>query len=324
MPLKKLVESEPSLDNSGVLPGRPTDKFRNHEFTPKSVTQPFALDFLVDSRENDPRPYLTIRIFGTPYKALLDSGASHTVMGGELMGVFDKFPAKLERLSDQYILTADHKKHKVIGKAMLPLTLSYKTKCLSVLVVPSLAQGIILGMDFWNKMHIVMDAYNKSWEFSDNCKSTGCIFSVGLLNETNLTESQKKTLDALLETYLSDQTTTALGRTHLVEHKIETGDAAPIKQRYYPMSPARLKLVYEELDKMLEQGIVEPSKSAWSSPIILVDKPDGGKRFCVDFRKLNLVTQRDAYPLPHVTSILDRLRDARFLSASDIKVLTGK
>lgn len=70
---------------------------------------------------------------------------------------------------------------------------------------------------------------------------------------------------------------------------------------------------------MLDLGVVEPSSSAWSSPIILVDKQDGGQRFCVDFRKVNLVTKKDAYPLPKVTSILDRLRDARYLSALDIK-----
>lgn len=70
---------------------------------------------------------------------------------------------------------------------------------------------------------------------------------------------------------------------------------------------------------MLAEGIVEPSKSGWSSPVVLVRKSDGSYRFCVDYRQLNSVTKRDAYPLPYISNILDRLRDARVLSSVDIK-----
>lgn len=85
------------------------------------------------------------------------------------------------------------------------------------------------------------------------------------------------------------------------------------------MSPARQKLVEEELEKMLDLNIVEPSRSPWSSPIVLLDKPDGSRRFCINFKALNAVTKPDAYPLPKVSHILDRLRDARYLSSLDIK-----
>lgn len=100
---------------------------------------------------------------------------------------------------------------------------------------------------------------------------------------------------------------------------IDTGDAPAIKQRYYPISPAQQKIVDEELGKMLQLGVVEPSHSEWSSSILLLDYPDGTKRFCMGFRKVNLVTKKDAYPIPHVTSILDRLQDASYLSSLDIK-----
>jgi len=70
---------------------------------------------------------------------------------------------------------------------------------------------------------------------------------------------------------------------------------------------------------MLENGIIEPSRSAWSLPIVVIKKKDGFYRFCIDFRKINEVTEKDAYSLLHVTVTLDKLRGARYLSILDLK-----
>jgi len=67
-------------------------------------------------------------------------------------------------------------------------------------------------------------------------------------------------------------------------------------------------IINREVDEMLEQGVIEPSHSPWSSPIVVVRKKDGKQRFCIDFRKVNEVTRKDAYPLPQVTATLDKLR----------------
>lgn len=111
-----------------------------------------------------------------------------------------------------------------------------------------------------------------------------------------------------------------LGYTTVAEHdiKLQPG-TSPIKQRYYPVSPAKQKILDQELQKMLETEVIEPSKSAWSSPDLLVPKSNGEYRFCVDYRALNKATVKDAYPLPYVNAILDRLKGARYLSSLDIK-----
>lgn len=70
---------------------------------------------------------------------------------------------------------------------------------------------------------------------------------------------------------------------------------------------------------MISEGVVEESASPWSSPVVMVRKRDGSYRFCVDFRKVNAITERDAYPLPYISSILDKLRDARYLTTIYIK-----
>ncbi|MES9880089.1 MAG: reverse transcriptase domain-containing protein [Sedimenticola sp.] len=110
-----------------------------------------------------------------------------------------------------------------------------------------------------------------------------------------------------------------LGRTGVVKHKINTGDAPPVKQHPRRLPLAKRELVKEELTKMLQQGIIEPSQSPWSSPIVLVQKKDGSTRFCVDYRKLNSLTYKDSYPLPRVDESIDTLRGSKWFTTLDLQ-----
>ena len=70
---------------------------------------------------------------------------------------------------------------------------------------------------------------------------------------------------------------------------------------------------------MLEAGVIRRSKSPWSFPVVIVDKKDGSKRFCVDFRKLNQVTKPNSYPLPLIDDILALLGRAKHFTSLDLK-----
>jgi hypothetical protein len=109
-----------------------------------------------------------------------------------------------------------------------------------------------------------------------------------------------------------------LGRTNLVQHKIETGDAEPVKPAYRPRMPySQMKISKAEIDRMCEIGIARPSKSPWTSPMVMVRKKDGSWRLCVDFRRLNKVTKKDAYSLPRIDEIFDMIGTARVFSTLD-------
>ena len=88
---------------------------------------------------------------------------------------------------------------------------------------------------------------------------------------------------------------------------IETGDARPIQQRMRRMPFVLRQEVTRQLHAMQETGVIQPSKSPWESPVVLVRKRDGLHRFCVDDRRLNAVTKPDTYPVPRIEDLLDQL-----------------
>ena len=109
-----------------------------------------------------------------------------------------------------------------------------------------------------------------------------------------------------------------LGLTTLAEHKIETGNAVPVKQLPRRLPNSLRTVVEDQVEEMLENNIIKPSNSPWSSPIVLVRKKDGTWRFCIDFRKLNDVTVKDAFPLPQVADLMDNLAGHQYFSTLDL------
>ena len=109
-----------------------------------------------------------------------------------------------------------------------------------------------------------------------------------------------------------------LGCTDIVQHQIDTGDTPPIKKAPHRISPAKIPIIQEELKSMLEKGVIQPSSSPYSAPIVLQKKKDGSWRFCVDYRDLNDVTVKDAFPIPKIDQSFDALRGAKFFSSLDL------
>ncbi len=108
------------------------------------------------------------------------------------------------------------------------------------------------------------------------------------------------------------------GRTDFVHHHIETLPGEVARSRPYRLPKHKKKVVQEELKAMLDLGVIEESHSDWASPIVLVPKTDGSVQFCVDYMKVNAVSKFDAYPMPRVDELLNRLGAARFYSTLDL------
>ena len=131
----------------------------------------------------------------------------------------------------------------------------------------------------------------------------------------------KEALWNLLEEY-ADQfaaTDLELGRTHVVELALDTGNHPPIKQRAYREAWSQRDALKQQLDAMLDAGVIEPSSSPWATPVVLVPKQDGSLRFCCDYRKLNNITVKNATPLPLIQDVLESLDGAKYYSNIDLR-----
>ena len=105
-----------------------------------------------------------------------------------------------------------------------------------------------------------------------------------------------------------------MGQTDWAEHGIDEQGSLLVKRIYQSVPLSKQKVVDEQLDKMLQQGIVEPSNSPWGFPTVLLTKKDGSVRFCVDFRLLNTLSRKDAYPLPPIDETLSTLGGAEWFA----------
>ncbi|KAL6417016.1 hypothetical protein ACFW04_014726 [Cataglyphis niger] len=161
-------------------------------------------------------------------------------------------------------------------------------------ILPRLESPVLMGVDLWAQTMITLDPPRTETQRKSN--PTRCTATRGL---TTRTTNEKEKLQEFLRKELKNN--------------------APIKQRYRPRNPAMQAVIDQEVEDMEVAGVIEPSTSAWSSPVILVKKKDGKYRFCIDFRKVNDATEKDAYPLSQVTATLEKLRGAKYLSTLDFK-----
>jgi hypothetical protein len=110
----------------------------------------------------------------------------------------------------------------------------------------------------------------------------------------------------------------------LPERKVEFAielipSTAPICKRAYRVSGLELVELKKQIDEMSEKGYIRLSTSPWATPVLFMEKKDGTKRMCVDFRALNEVTIKNKYPLPRIEDLFDQLRGASVFSKIDMR-----
>ena len=110
-----------------------------------------------------------------------------------------------------------------------------------------------------------------------------------------------------------------IGCTDTAQHVIELLDMEPFKERFRCIAPPLVEEVREHIQEMLDEGAIRSSQSPWCNAVVLVCKKDGGLRFCIDFRRLNYRTKKDAFPLPRMQEMMESMVGAQLFSTMDLK-----
>lgn len=112
---------------------------------------------------------------------------------------------------------------------------------------------------------------------------------------------------------------TDIGNCSKIRHRVDLVDDIPFKQRHRRIPPAMVEEVQQHIEQLLAGGIIRPSKSPFTSNVVLVRKKSGKLRMCVDYRMLNKKTVKDSFALPRMEEIFDCLHGARYFTTLDMK-----
>lgn len=272
---------------------------------------------ILANKFSDNRPYISVKVFNDSVTALLDSGSNVSIMGNSALFLLKKYNLSLNYNVSVQVSTADGQEQNTLGFIHVPICLEGTSKTIKLLVVPSIAHKLILGMDFIRCFELSIDFRDNS--FNSEMLNISAIRAIH--GPESLTKEQKAQLDSVVNSFENISPKDKIGKTNLYTHHIDTQGSKPIKQRQYPLSPAMLKILNNEVDEMLKLDIIRPVTecSPWLSPLWLVKKKDGSYRVCFDGRKLNSITLPDSYPMPLIDSIISKVRDAQYLSSLDLK-----
>lgn len=255
------------------------------------------------STDTDSRVFADVAIQGVKMKGLLDTGASVSVLGRGCRELMADLGCSMKRIFSN-VATASGQKFRILGKVNLKISYNDIVKEIELYLCPDLEQKLYLGIDFWRLFSLAPDIIKIDEVDMEILRKELIDENVQYkLNPHILTEQQQQQLHRTIEKFDTFEKK-GLGRTTLGKHTIKlVENTVPVKDRYYPISPAVQSIVYEEIDNMLKLNVIELSDSPWSNRTTVVRKP-GKNRFCLDARKLNKVTVKDAYPLQNIDGIL--------------------
>ena len=259
---------------------------------------------------------MQLNIAGVPLLALVDSGASRTLLHRD---TFLQICAASGRSSIlqrcESLVTLTGAAMPVLGKTQVSEATVGPIK---VVITTSGMHQMLLGDDELRRGNATIDYTTETltWHGArlhivreSDIPSDICA--------VNIQDVIQQTVSSNADVFTQPDGT--LGNCPQVKMHIDTGNAKPISQKPYRTPLTKRTVIEEQIASMLKKGVIRPSSSPWASPVTLVPKKDGGTRFCIDYRRVNAVTKKDRYPLPQIQDIFDQIGGASIFSTLDLE-----
>jgi hypothetical protein len=288
------------------------------------------------------------------FNCVIDTGANTSIISER---VVEKWDIPIKKNEHVRVRQADGSYINTLGMTKpIELCVFDSRVTMSFLVIPNTRHDILLGLDWQELTKCVLFPYNKSLRFVDKPDEYILSSEVDISIEANSTEgisdfaewddvdvegdiswdwnkdcviqpqaklskgeyTEFSNLAKKIEKYIAKDIS-ELGKCNIIKHVIHTIDEQPVFVPAYRKSQSERQEIKLQIDEMLQAGIIRKSMSPWSSPVILVPKPNNTKRMCIDFRQLNKKTVQQNFPIPRILDILDRMNGSRYFSALDLK-----
>ncbi|CAF1257181.1 unnamed protein product [Rotaria sordida] len=236
--------------------------------------------------------YIKIHVNNQPTEAIVDTGSAISIIHSNFLKTIHHQNFLYQTRLCQ---TANSTPLNIIGQIQLEIQIKSIKTYVTAHVATNLITSILLGNDWINSNHVHLYGDQKKLTIPDQY---GQLISIPYVEPTSINYPALLVQQITLPPYsqqLVDITCQVTNANNLI---------------FEP---------YEQTQKLLERGQIEESTSPWSSPIVLVKKKDKTMRFCIDYRRLNAITIKDAFPLPRIDEIFDQLSDATYYTKFDFK-----
>lgn len=246
MTRRNAIFSEPEIALVSIKkPKRSTLRYRKY-FHLKKMARKLLISAII-SNPTDKRLYAQVSFLEFCEYGLLDTGANISCIGAELANhPFHRYANFVKCKS--MVRTADGKSQEVKGWIEVDISFKGQTKSIKLFIIPNISCRLILGIDFWKSFDLVPNIIGSIDVFQTPSNPVvPLVFpesknDVKLDSATNdhyypLTSDQRSKLDVVISMFPNFEKQ-GLGRTNLIRHKINIGQTTPIKQRFYPVSPA--------------------------------------------------------------------------------------
>lgn len=283
-------------------------------------------------------PYVKVHFGKVTQGALLDSGAVRSLISGSFFQKLQDVKAVKEMRSCNFTCrTASLAPLPIQCLARVQMKLDGFSWLCDFLVAPGLGLPCILGADFIFRSGMVVDLGSQRAYFKFRRSQVVPVFfskadaerEVEVIGDIEITppvdtdglshlSAREATAIRELCNKFPDVLTPVPGVTHLLEYEIRLTDSRPVRSHPYKLAPPKMEEMRKMIKQLLEQGIIEPSTSSFSSPAFLVPKSNGKSRLVIDYKKLNDQIEIDSVPLPDLHSAFDWFGKAKFFSIIDL------